>query len=305
MKSAELLGIYREQIFSPGKIEADAAIMDATAEELSRRGWEVRTLRAESLSDSLPRPEKVLSMAQSDRVLNILKSWSGQGTRVINTVPSVRNCYRKPLTHLLSQAGICVPPGRVVTVEEAQEKISLQPYGRLWLKRGDVHAMEPGDVVSVTCREELDKALEHFLGKDIRDILVQQHVNGPVVKFYGVGQEEYFQAYLAANGEEPTSETGRLWALARQAADAAGLEVYGGDAVLTDGYGPVLIDLNDWPSFTRCCRSAAASIAAYVGGEFQGIRCDHLENPRIGKETDYALPGRAGKHGADTFRKTI
>jgi hypothetical protein len=33
-----------------------------------------------------------------------------------------------------------------------------------------------------------------------------------------------------------------------------------------------LIDLNDWPSFSRCCRAAAKNIAAYVGGQFQGDR---------------------------------
>jgi len=269
MTPIALLGIYREQIFSPGKIEDDAAIMDATVEELSRIGWEVRTLRAESIGNSPPRPQNVLSMAQSDRVLNILEEWSRQGTRVINSVPSVISCYRKPLTHLLSKAGICIPSSRMVTLKDAEEKISLLSADRLWLKRGDVHAIEPGDVASVTCREELDKALQHFLGKDIQEILVQKHVSGPVVKFYGVGQHEYFKVYLAANGEELTSDAEPLWAIARQAARAVGLEVYGGDAILTERNGPVLIDLNDWPSFSRCRRSAARNIAAYVRAKFQ------------------------------------
>jgi len=143
MKPLTVLGIYREQIFSPGKIEDDAAIMDATVEELSRLGWEIRTLRAESISSSVARSEKVLSMAQSDRVLNILHDWSRQGSTVINTVTSVRNCYRKPLTHLLSEASICVPPSRVVTLEEAEEKISL----RLTL---DKPAYRPGEAVLAT-----------------------------------------------------------------------------------------------------------------------------------------------------------
>ena len=270
MKPLELLGIYREQVFSPGKIDVDAAILDATVEELSHLGWEVRTLQAESLSDCSPRPEKVLSMAQSDRALKILECWCGQGTRVINTTNSVRNCYRKPLTDLLTKTGVCIPPSRMVTIEEVEKQISLQSSARLWLKRGDVHAMEPGDVASVTCREELNQAMAHFFARDIQDILIQEHVNGPVVKFYGVGRHEYFRAYLAANGEEFTAGIGRLWAVARGAAGAVGLEVYGGDAVLSDESGPVLIDLNDWPSFSRCRRSAARSIAAYVGAEFQG-----------------------------------
>jgi len=284
MKPPALLGIYREQIFSPGRIGDDAAIMDAAVEELSRRGWEVCTRHAESLGSSLSRPANVLSMAQSDRVLNVLEDWSRQGTRVVNTVPSVLNCYRKRLIHLLSKAGVSIPPSRVVAVEGAEEEISLRSVDGLWLKRGDVHAIEPGDVAYVTCKGELDRALEHFLGKGVRDILVQGHVSGPVVKFYGVGQGEYFRAYLAAEGEEFTAKAGRLRAIAIQAARAVGLEIYGGDAVLTERDGPVLIDLNDWPSFSRCRSSAGSSIAAYFHAEIQ--------TPIKRKETGYALSGR-------------
>ena len=114
--------------------------------------------------------------------------------------------------------------------------------------------------------------MEYFFGKGIRDILVQRHVDGPVVKFYGVGQREYFRAYLADDGEEFTSKAGQLRSIARQAARAVGLEVYGGDAILTERNGPVLIDLNDWPSFSRCCRSAARSIAAYIDAKIQHNR---------------------------------
>ncbi len=38
------LGIYREPEFSPGKVEADAAILDATMAELKREGVEIQTL---------------------------------------------------------------------------------------------------------------------------------------------------------------------------------------------------------------------------------------------------------------------
>ncbi|ABK18601.1 hypothetical protein [Syntrophobacter fumaroxidans] len=264
MKPPSVLGICRERVFSPGKVEDDAAIMESTLAELSRAGWEVRVLRAETVGDSTPRPQNVLSMAQSDRVLNVLAEWSGKGTRLVNTVSSVRNCYRKPLTRILSESGICIPPSRMVALREARERISLRPSNRLWLKRGDVHAVEDGDVVSVTCREELDQALEHFQRRGIADILVQDHVPGPVVKFYGVGRAEYFRAYLASGGEEVTARVAALRAVAVRAAEAAGLEVYGGDAVLAEVNGPVLIDLNDWPSFSRCRQSAAESIAAYV-----------------------------------------
>jgi hypothetical protein len=158
----------------------------------------------------------------------------------------------------------------MVAVEEAEEKISMRFADGLWLKRGDVHAIGPGDVAYVTCKEELRRALKHFFGKGIKDILVQGHMDGPVVKFYGVGPRECFWAYLASDGEEITSKAGRLRTIAGQAAGAVGLEVYGGDAVLSEKHGPVLIDLNDWPSFSRCCRPAARGIAAYFDDK---IKC--------------------------------
>lgn len=268
MKPLALLGIYREKIFSPGKIEDDAAVMDATVERLSRMGWAVGTRHAESLDSSVRRPEVVLSMAQSDRVLSILHEWSVAGTRVINTVQSVRNCYRKPLTDILSESGVSIPPSRMVRLEFAKAEIPVTSSDKLWLKRGDVHAMESGDVALVTCEEELDRVLGHFWKRNIRDILLQQHVTGVVVKFYGVGRGEYFRAYSAADGEQITSDMGGLGNIAVQAAASVGLEVYGGDAVLSETHGPVLIDLNDWPSFSRCRHSAAESIAAYVAVQF-------------------------------------
>ena len=72
MKPLALLGIYRERVYSPGKVEDDAAIMDATLEELARRGWAVGALAAEALTGSSPRPQQVLTMAQSEQALSII-----------------------------------------------------------------------------------------------------------------------------------------------------------------------------------------------------------------------------------------
>lgn len=269
MNPVTLLGLYRERIYSPGKINDDAAILDATLDELSAMGFGTARLNAESLDRTTPRPEFVLTMAQSPRVLGILDEWEQLGTRIINSVSSVRNCYRKPLVSLLQGSGVLMPRSRMVSLEEARETLDLKPSERLWFKRGDVHAIQAGDVVPVASRDELALALDHYGNENICDILVQEHVEGPVVKFYGVGKDEYFKAYLSLTGEEITGRALSLAAAARIAAEAVGLDVYGGDAVMIDGNGVSLIDLNDWPSFSRCCSSAAASIARYVAGKIQ------------------------------------
>jgi glutathione synthase/RimK-type ligase-like ATP-grasp enzyme len=264
MMAGALLGIYREQVFSPGKIQDDAAVLDATLDELSALGWKGEAVHAEELAPSMARPSYVLSMAQSDRILDLLEEWSMLGTRIVNSVSSIRNCYRKPLTHLLLDASIRIPPSRIVPLEDAARAASSLLTGQLWLKRGDVHAIQAGDVVPVNSREDLSRALDHFRSNHVRDVLIQEHVEGPVVKFYGVGGQEFFKAYLAETGEDVTSQVEHLRDIARNAARVVGLEVYGGDGVLTRRNEAVLIDLNDWPSFSRCFRSAARSIAAYM-----------------------------------------
>src|SRR5439155_1124384 len=81
---------------------------------------------------------------------------------------------------------------------------------------------------------------------------VPQHVPGPVVKFYGVTDGRFFNWYgseAGFAGERPAVDENRLQALALEAAAILGLEVFGGDVAFPEPDRPVLIDINDWPSF--------------------------------------------------------
>ena len=263
-----ILGIYRERIFSPGKVLDDAAVLDATLEKLSAIGRQVNSVHAEAIDRSIPRPRWALTMAQSPRVLGILENWAALGTMVVNSVGSVRRCYRKPLSRILDRAGLPVPPGRIVPLDSAEEEIAMHASDPVWLKRGDVHAVQAGDVAQVRSKREISEALDHFRLQNVTEILVQTHVAGPVVKFYGVGHGDFFRAFLASTGEDITNGMGSaLRELAKRAAATVGLEVYGGDAVMPGNGSAALIDLNDWPSFSRCCRDAAKNIVLYLQGK--------------------------------------
>ena len=82
-----------------------------------------------------------------------------------------------------------------------------------------------------------------------------------MIKFYGVGNRDYF-ALVPEAGSSTVSEAIQhelAWA-AGAAARALGLEVWGGDAIVTtDGFS--IVDLNDWPSFERVREEAALAIA--------------------------------------------
>lgn len=270
MQDMTLLGVYRERVFSPGKIREDAAILDATLTELSRTGYKTAVAEPKDLERFSGRPAFVLGMAQSHRALDILENWQKQGTRIINSVSSIRNTYRKPLLSLLAKACLPIPSSQMIQVEEAERGISFGGFNSYWLKRGDVHATQPEDVAKVTSKEELIRALQHFRRQKIEEVLVQEHVGGEVIKFYGVGKGRYFRAFLASNGEEVTAKMKTLSTLAHRSAETVGLEIYGGDSILTQKGEMILIDLNDWPSFSRCCRSAAKRIAKYIASLCEG-----------------------------------
>jgi hypothetical protein len=272
MQGVRILGVYREGVLSPGKVDEDAAILDATLDALSLRGLKTSSVRAEVLDRDFPQVELVLTMAQSDRVLRILEHRRKQGAKILNSVTAVRNCYRKALIALLSRAALPIPSSRIVSLDELETQRGPNGNGSYWLKRGDVHAMEAGDVVRVESRKDLWRALEHFRNRGIRELLIQEHVEGRTIKFYGVGAGEYFKAFFSSSGEETESQRKQLMGIAGRSADTLGLEIYGGDAVLTKEGNLVLVDLNDWPSFALCRDSAARGIARYVLG--------HLNNGR-------------------------
>ena len=58
--------------------------------------------------------------------------------------------------------------------------------------------------------------------------------------------------------------TAALEDIAQRAARAIGLEIYGGDAIITPQGDIYIIDINDFPSFTAVREAAAAEIAALI-----------------------------------------
>src|SRR6266699_2150092 len=109
-------------------------------------------------------------------------------------------------------------------------------HQKVWIKRGDVHAERPEDVVATTL-DALPEALRAFTGRGIPWVALQEPVPGPVVKFYGVTDGRFFN-----------------W--------------YGADAAFPEPDRPVLIDINDWPSFAPFREPAARAIAAYITHRF-------------------------------------
>jgi hypothetical protein len=243
-----VLGIYREERFSPGKEQDDRAILDAAASTLRSAGLAVDLLHGDRLPRLARTPALIFAMCQSPEAL----AWLDEASRrtiVVNHPDSIRACYRINLVARLARTGISQPQWA-----RAGEGFPSGLGAGPWLKRGDVHAMEAGDVRRVFTAEEWTSVTAEFRRRGIRDAIVQRHVEGIVYKFYGVGAG-FFRAY----GLAPEREQAAL-ALARAGAAALGLEVYGGDGVCAADGSLSLIDFNDWPSFSRCRDEAGTAI---------------------------------------------
>src|SRR2546422_10903361 len=97
---------------------------------------------------------------------------------------------------------------------------SCADHQKVWIKRGDVHAERPEDVVAASLDQVAD-ALRAFTRRGIPWVALQEHVPGPVVKFYGVTDGRFFNWYgseAGFAGERPAVDENRLKALAFEAA---------------------------------------------------------------------------------------
>ncbi|MFZ2059767.1 MAG: hypothetical protein WAU82_02025 [Candidatus Binatus sp.] len=261
--SHKALGIYREPEFSPGKVEADAAILDATMAELKREGVEIQTIDAVSFAAGAPpRADLVLPMCQGPRALKRLAAVEQAGAIAINSALSIRNCYRDLLAPGLERAGVPTPAGALIPADEpldARKLAGLDLSAGVFVKRGDLHALAPEDVQRAADRAEVEAILANFARRGVRFAYVQQEVVGRVVKFYGVSGGAHFSVH--PEGEEvPEAAVRALAEAAAAAAGALGLQAWGGDVVLS-GDRFAIIDFNDWPSYSRVRGAAARAIA--------------------------------------------
>lgn len=242
------IGVYREARFSPGKVEDDRAIIDLAAAELRRAGVSVRMVDGDRLPPLERPPALIFAMCQGERALAWLDE-AAKRSPAVNHPEAIRGCYRVNLVERLARGGV-PQPRWALAAERFPEDLGAGP----WLKRGDVHAMEPGDVRRVFTAAEWTEIAADFRRRGIGRAILQQHADGTVYKFYGV-KGGFFRAFGLPGGREEAAA-----ALAEQAAAALGLEVYGGDGVAAAEGSLTLIDVNDWPSFSRCRDDAGAAI---------------------------------------------
>jgi hypothetical protein len=178
---------------------------------------------------------------------------------------------------LLASSAIPIPRSRIISSnpsdpDHPSPQFETGPFPA-WIKRADVHNTQSGDVECVSSQEELRNALTVLHDRGIPRVVLQQHILGDLIKFYGIGKpladqqdDAWFRWFYHRDQElarHPFSENA-LQTLTQRAASAIGLEVYGGDAIVTSTGEIFLIDINAWPSFALFREEAAPQIAAWL-----------------------------------------
>jgi hypothetical protein len=271
-------GIFRESTHSPGRESDDSEILRLTGKHLEAKGFQVELKTADEVGEiDVDRPRFVFLMCERVEVLRRLRELEVSGVPHVNSPRAVHNTYRDRMIAVLDEANVPFIPSRVVGTAEHPDAGALP----LWVKRADVHNTQEGDVVFATTTAAVHAALRGLAARGIPRAVLQPHIDGDLIKFYGIGagggphrEPPWFRWFyhkdqrLSGHPMDPR----QLARLVRRAAAALGLEVYGGDAIATAAGELVLLDVNAWPSFALYRDEASAGIAAYLALRFSGGR---------------------------------
>jgi hypothetical protein len=259
----KLVGLLRARAYSPGRhADNDRIILMLTAARLEERGAVTQVVREEDVGSADLRGDAIFSMVQGPEATERLAAVERGGVLIVNSPRAVSACWRENLCPRLLPTG-SFPESRITsTAALAAAPPRPAPDRPLWIKRTGVHAIDKGDVVLCRSRDEVAGAAGAMRERGIGRAVVQHHVHGDVIKFYGVAGTPFFRWYREADPAVSPAAFARARILCARAAGLLDLVVYGGDAVIAPDGRICLIDVNDWPSFASFREDAAQAIAS-------------------------------------------
>jgi hypothetical protein len=279
MSEIKIAGVMRAGAYSPNHIGNDAAIFNAAAEQLRKRGCEVHVYSEEQFCVADIEEDVILNMCREQKSIHKLQQLEDAGKLVINSGYGIENCTRERMTRILLANGINYPDSIIVnTNEDVRPELEKAGFGACWIKRGDFHAMHKEDVSYCRHIEEAQDVLHEYFYRGISRAVINRHLVGDLIKFYGVSGQPFFYwfypfdeghskyGYEAVNGKSQglKFDLEGLKDMCQRASEIMDVKIYGGDCIV-DADGTVrIIDFNDWPSFAPCRAEAAPAIAKCV-----------------------------------------
>lgn len=267
----KILLIQRAACYSPNSEEKDLAILQEVGclfgdakiigegELVENFNTYNQLISAESVG-AVNAYYQIISMARSPKALDCLEQLEQRCIRVLNPSVGIRACQRSNVDKVMRENHLPLPP------DEGDDGY--------WVKRADTAAQSKEDVCFCHDWSEVEKIKSTFMQRGITDIVTQAHVKGDVVKFYGVEGTGFFRYYYSGDdtetkfGDEERNgkpqyypfSSSNLQTDAEKLACLLQTPIYGGDAIIHEDGSYVIIDFNDFPSFSKCRKEAAKAI---------------------------------------------
>ena len=279
MADIEIAGIMRAEAYSPNHIGNNAAIFNAAAEQLRKRGYVVNIYSEEQFKLNEIKENVILNMCREQSSIAKLQQLEDQGKLVINSGYGIENCTRERMTRILLGNNIPYPDSLIVDTNEAiKPLLKKSGFQSCWIKRGDFHAMHKEDVSYVRHPEEAQEVLQEYFLRGIKRAVINVHLTGDLMKFYGVRGTPFFfwfypfdeghskYGHEAINGKSQGIKFNlkEMKNICQRAAEELNVVIYGGDCIVSPEGEMRIIDFNDWPSFAPCRNEAAPHIAKAV-----------------------------------------
>ncbi len=284
MAEITIAGIMRAGAYSPNHIGNDAAIFNAAADHLRKRGCIVNIYSEEQfIADEVTEPV-IVNMCREMKSIHKLQELEQKGALVINSGFGIENCTRERMTRILVGSNIPYPESLIVNTDEGvTAALKKAGFTQCWIKRGDFHAMHKEDVSYVRHPEEAQEVLQEYFLRGIKRAVINRHLVGDHIKFYGVQGTPFFfwfypfdlghskYGHEAINGKSQGLEFDKekLRAICQNASEVLDVKVYGGDCIISPEGDIRIIDFNDWPSFAPCRQEAAPHIAKCILNEIK------------------------------------
>ncbi|WP_290094006.1 hypothetical protein, partial [uncultured Muribaculum sp.] len=193
MAEITIAGIMRAGAYSPNHIGNDAAIFNAAADHLRKRGCIVNIYSEEQfIADEVTEPV-IVNMCREMKSIHKLQELEQKGALVINSGFGIENCTRERMTRILVGSNIPYPESLIVNTDEGvTAALKKAGFTQCWIKRGDFHAMHKEDVSYVRHPEEAQEVLQEYFLRGIKRAVINRHLVGDLIKFYGVQGTPFF-----------------------------------------------------------------------------------------------------------------
>lgn len=257
LSSHQAVALLRSPAFSPHSEVNDAAILHAVADPLNIPV--VSEDNFKFISDN--QYGLILSMGRRPETLKWLKEQTRQGAHVLNSPSGVGLCNNRSMLNVLMK------------IHDIPHPKTTGSYG-YWLKQYNTEAQANENVRYFATHKNLKTALQDLNERGISSRIVQAHIPGDLIKFYGIRGTGFFRYFYP--GDDGISKFGyevhngkphhysfskeELQEIAERLSGFTKVAIYGGDVIIRRGGAPVIIDFNDWPSFSRCKDEAAEAI---------------------------------------------